>query len=325
MKFLNFITEGRLNIFIALLSLIVAITFGIFQFRPKLREITCNVTSSNELTSISQVPNLTSEFTYNQKKVTHLWKLTLVLINTGNETIVGEGQHSLLIKGGIYLGFPENTEILNIEPPDGNLPLTVEIVQPNIFVIKFPQWKQDERANLSIYVASQIEQQTPLLPQVMSRDIVDGSVLVTNNTNPISPPKNLIERLPVWGQILIKVLLSFLCGIATILGFYALPDDVITYIRFKRWRDRHGEGFNTFVNQQSDLSDERKEYYRRNPQLFPNDKLNTFTGNKPPKNYSYYSSIWTAILTLLLSLLVGSASTFYILSNLFELYFAFFS
>jgi len=319
-KVLQYFNE-RTGAIIGLLSLIVAIAIAVIQLRPKTREITCNVVSSTELTSVSQVPGLTSDFMYRQKKVVHLWKINLNLINSGNETLIGEGQHSTLIKDSVSLQFSDNTEILNIEPINSDLPIQFEQKLPNVFALKFPQWRTGEQANVSIYITSQEMQASPLLPQVPTRDIVDGYVRVTNALNPVSPPKNLIERLPVWTRILVKIGLTGVCLFATFIGIILIQGEVIIYFRVASWKRRHLTNFKKFIENREGIKQEDKERVIAEPTILHEDVWKEFNGKRLTiKDTSGFGSAWSAFGISMLGLFVGVVCLVYVLSNLYELY-----
>jgi hypothetical protein len=320
MNLLEYFNE-KTGTIIALLSLIVAVAVGVLQFRPKTRELTCNVLSSTELTSVSQVPGLTSEFVYQQKKVIYLWKLSLNFVNTGNETLVGEGQQSNLLKDSVLFEFPNGTEALNVEVSNSDLPIQVEIRQPNIIALKFSQWRSGEKTNLSIFVTSPNMQGAPLLPRVTTRDIVDGNVIVTNSLNPTPAPKSLIDRMPLWVGIIIKLVLSVLSIFLVWLGLYELPKDLINFIRVKRWKSQNLTEFKSFIDSNEGIPDNKKTIYVADPGSLPDEYWQKFEGNRlKVRNTGGYSSLFKASTITLAIFFIGVLSVIYILSNIFDAY-----
>ncbi len=296
----------RVNTFIALLSLIVALTVGVLQFRPRTRELTCSVASSTELTSISQVPGLTSDFTYQQQKVTHLWKITLSYVNSGNETLVGEGQHSTLLKDSVLFSFPEDTEVLNFEVLNADLPVNVEHGPPNSFRIKFSQWRPGEKINLSVYVTSPNSQRSPLIPTIATRDIVGGSVLITNPLNQISQPKSLLDRLPAWFSVIVKLTVSLFCLVVAFIALYLFPKDVVQYLRRVIWKRWNSAKIQSFINGREDLQPAEKSKYVNQPELIPDELWQGFHGRR--------------IILGLVFVLLGTTVMTYVFSNLFDVY-----
>src|SRR5262249_15929780 len=134
-----------------------------------------------ELTAVSQVPGLTSNFMFQQKQVVHLWKVLLNCINSGTETLIGDGPHSTLIKESIAFEFPNDTEILNSEVVRSDLPLAVEQKKPYEITLKFSQWRPGEQASFSLFITSKNVQTSPLLPRTTTRDIVDGKILIKSS------------------------------------------------------------------------------------------------------------------------------------------------
>ncbi len=78
-------------------------------------ELTVHVLASDELTALADIKYLSADYQYRGSKVANLWKVSLSIINSGNKTIIGEGTQKTLIRDGIYLSFPSETMILNIE------------------------------------------------------------------------------------------------------------------------------------------------------------------------------------------------------------------
>lgn len=163
-----------LGILIALVAMLATVLGLFFQFRPKRRELTAQVSASDELTSVANIPGLTAQYTYMSKEVDHLWKVAVSFINTGDQTIVGEGPQKTLIHDAVVLAFPESTEILNIEEEAKDFPITVAKEDSDHFQLKFSQWRVGESVTLSFYVSSSKPIAAPLLPIVETRDIVDG-------------------------------------------------------------------------------------------------------------------------------------------------------
>jgi hypothetical protein len=308
---------------IAVFSLVVAIVSVVVQLRTKTLKLNCNVLSSNELTSVSEVPGLSSQFTYNKKKVAHLWKVTLNYINSGNETLVGVGQHSSLIGDGLSFSFPSQTEILNYELISNDLPITIDQFPPNGFKVKFSQWKPDEKATISLYVTSSSAQTSPLIPSA-TRDIVGGTIIITNAIDSTdSKRRSLMDRLPIGFAILIKTILSLFCLLVFFLAFYFFPIGLIGLMRRRYWTKYHLSQFKTFLQSQSDLTDGAKKNYLKEPRTVPEDIWTKFQGHRYPREASpSFDILSEAIIFTAGFLLLGAILVIYVLTNILDLYYA---
>lgn len=316
MRLLSKLLNDKVNTLVALLSLIVAITIGVLQFRSKVRELTCSVISSTELTSIQQVPGLASEFTYRDKKVTHLWKLNLNLFNSGTETLVGEGQHSNLIKDGVYFNFPNETEILNIEVISVDLPIQIIQTQPNLFALKFIQWRPDERANIAIYITSVDASPTPLIPQAVGRDIVDGNVIIKNPQTQPLPKKTLLDFLPGWAQFLMRVAVVLVCTLSMFIGLIILPRDFIAFVKLNSWKKRNKEELDRFFNEKSGAM----KIYKDTPQYLPETEWEGFKGDKLNISQTLAFTSWLSVIPVSIGILIGISCLIFILNGLSGLF-----
>lgn len=309
---------------IAIFSLIVTIVSVSVQFRSKTLQLNCNILSSNELTSVSEVPGLSSEFVYNKKKVSHLWKVTLNYINSGNMTLVGIGKHSVLIGDGLLFWFPTKTEILNYEVISKDIPLTVEQIGPNGFKVKFSQWKPDEKATISLYVASSSAQLSPLVPVATTRDIVGGNVIITNAMSSINSKRvPFLDKVPIVFSIMVKTILSLFCFAIFLIGFYWLPKGFINFLRRTSWLKHHSSQFKSFIQSQPNLTDANKKMYLKEPSDVPIEVWDNFKGTRYPRNDSVgFGSFSEAISFTIGFILLGGILILYTLTNIFDLYYA---
>jgi hypothetical protein len=326
-------------ILISVFSLGAAVIGVIYQARSeKKRELTCNVLASNELTSVSAVSGLTSRFTYKNKEVAHLWKITMSYANTGNDTLIGQGIHNNLMYDGISLEFPVGTEILSLETMDSDLPVTLELAQApnagqnqptqdnsalNKFKVRFEQWRPGERVRLSVFLASAEPKESPLLPTAPKRDIVDGNVVIKPPlTDTVQTNRSAMDGLPVALSIAVKVLLSLICGFIAILGLFIMPKDAFRYLLVALWKRKHLTEFSEFVNG-LELTDEMKKRYISRPDRLPKATWDDYPHQKPRAGIGKSLGFDTATEILTLGsggFLLGCASAIYVLSNIFDLY-----
>ena len=121
---------------------------------PEKTEVTAQILSCGELTKYSPIAELKGHFTYAGEDVAHLWKLTVKLINSGDKTIVGEGNQKNIIGEGLNFVFPDDTRILNIEEEANTFQSTITQPEPNQIQIQFRQWRSGEYSITCFYVAS---------------------------------------------------------------------------------------------------------------------------------------------------------------------------
>jgi hypothetical protein len=233
---------------------LIAFLFQVNQSPPHVREITCSVLSNGELTASANTEGLSATFAYMNAPVSHLWKLTMTCLNTGDQTIVGDAEATYLIsKSGIVieiLGIPKDmpsstgsnvsaqdnasnvginvvkAEIENTNPP--NLGVTVNpgpAQSPNQVTLYFKQWRKSEKASFSMYIKSDSDY-AHLKPQFTDRGIIDGSTIIydltAGPTPSVSVQQQLLQILPnSWrgaGGIITKLLACLGAVLLIILG-----------------------------------------------------------------------------------------------------------
>src|SRR6266404_1525360 len=130
-----------------LLTLLAAVgtTLGLFvQVRPKKLQLTASVTSAEELTS-KHIPDLTVYSSYKGKTVERLWKVIVVVRNSGDKTLIGTGPQTNLIGDSVRLLFQDWAKIIeagNItDEPSAEVRYDKD---GNKVWIKFEQWRPGE-------------------------------------------------------------------------------------------------------------------------------------------------------------------------------------
>lgn len=330
--------EG-IAVFIAICSLIAAIVGIIIQLRAeKKRELTCNVLSSNELTSVSTVPGLTSRFTYNNKEVVHLWKISVSLVNSGSDTLIGQGPHTNLMSDRISFTFPDNAEILNLEVTYRDMEVTVTSTgptevskqatselgqanaekQPNKFLLKFGQWRPGERVEVLLYVAALNSQPSNLVPSSPSRDIVDGNIVVRSLLSGNDQKKGaFIDRLPAAVRITVKVVLSLVCLIVAPFGMI-MPKYTLDGLRWAIWKKKNLREYSKYVEGLSGISDFDRGLYAKKPFTLPKELWSDYPGDKPGIPATSITSLSDLPGAMGFSL-VAIAAAIYVLTNVLDL------
>lgn len=284
-----------LGIVIALVALFATVLGLFLQFRPKSRELTAQVLASDELTAVANIRDLTAQYTYMGKEVDHLWKVTVSFINSGDQTIVGEGQQKTLIRDGVLLAFPEGTEILNIEEEAKDFPVTVEKEDTNHFKLKFSQWREGERVTLAFYVSASGPIADPLLPMVETRDIVDGDVLIGDlRATAVPPQRSLVDRLPDPIRIPAMVLgypsLFFGPLFLLLVGTWGVIDG----LRLDLWKRRNMSEFAKYIEGLQRILPSEKELFISKPYKLPSSLWADFKGEKLSVTSSPFDSLLAA-------------------------------
>lgn len=324
---------------IGVLTLAAALVSIVFQARAeKKRELTCNLTSNTELTSVSSVPGLASRFTYYDKPVARLWKISLNYLNTGNDTLIGQGPHINLMGDGVLFAFPSDTEILNFEVINNDPPVDVQIASrggsdtvanqagalaPNMFKLRFQQWRSGERFNVDIYVAAERPKGLPLLPAALSRDIVDGTIVVKNSLVDVGQTNRpTMDRLPAALSVAVKFLLSMISLALAIFGVFYVPKGALNLWRMASWKRKHLAEFAAYIKGLADLSEPMKERYITSPDIAPQSVWEGYPGEKPKagvKSVLLFSNISELLSIGSVAMVLGLASAVYLFANILDL------
>jgi hypothetical protein len=328
-----------LAVVIGVLTLAAALVSIVFQARAeKKRELTCNLTSNTELTSVSSVPGLASRFTYYNKPVAHLWKISLSYLNTGNDTLIGQGTHNNLMGDGILFAFPSDTEILNFEIINNDPPVDVQIANHggadavadqasapalNMFKLRFQQWRSGERFNVDVYVAAEKPKGLPLLPAAPNRDIVDGTIVVRNSLADAGQTKlPAMDRLPTAVSVTVRFLLSMISILLAVFGLFFVPKGALNLWRMASWKRKHLTEFSAYIQGLANLPQETKDRYIKSPDVTPKDVWERYTGEKPKagvKSVLLFSNISELASIGFVAMVLGLASAVYVIANILDL------
>jgi hypothetical protein len=177
--------KGVWGVVLAVITILGVIGTGVglwLSNRSETTQVTAEVLASDELTRYEAVSGLEGQFAYQGVPVKHLWKLRINLVNSGDRTVVGEGNLKNVMGDGLCLAFPEGTTILDVTVTyDIPEEITVVLNEQNSFLVKFPQWRPGESVRTDLYIASE-EPLESLFPVTRGRDIVDGEVITRDYT-----------------------------------------------------------------------------------------------------------------------------------------------
>ncbi len=90
----------------------IVLSFFFFSTGQSKPELTLQAISNDNLTIQPDITGLQGNYTYFREPVAHLWKVKISIVNTGNQTLVGEGSQSDVLGDKIDFQFPEGVEIL---------------------------------------------------------------------------------------------------------------------------------------------------------------------------------------------------------------------
>ncbi|GAG56603.1 unnamed protein product, partial [marine sediment metagenome] len=249
-------------------------------------EVAAQVLASDELTTYH--PDMEAKFTYEGEEVTHLWKLKVRFVNSGDKTIIGTGNQSDLVGNGLNFVFPDDTRMLRIEKETETFQSNVVQVKPNHFQIQFSQWRSGEYSIVSFCVASDKWLEThpfpsvPTTDSVPTRDIIDGDVFIDDLTErrPLEQI-TFIDRLPRVVSIAGKIMGGISAGLLVlgllIILIWAWMDTFKKYM----WKRQYLSSFRIYLNQvEPKISKSKKILYMEYPESLPDGLWTKFEGKK---------------------------------------------
>lgn len=154
---------------------IIGVLFTIiikYALKEKVK-VTVYCTENTLLTQKPEIPGLTFFVQYKDTmQIENLWKICCTLKNTGNKSIIGEGNQSSLVTKGLPLCMKNVKQIIQISATDNS----VAELQDN--VLHFKQWRPEECITIEALVESSGEK--PDL-YIDGRDIINAEVIIKNN------------------------------------------------------------------------------------------------------------------------------------------------
>lgn len=300
----------RFSIFFGVVVPVVALVLTIvgvyFMVRAEKTEVAAQVLSCGELTKYSPIAELKGHFTYAGEDVAYLWKLTVKFVNSGDKTIVGEGNQKNIIGEGINFMFPDNTRILKVEEEANTFQSTIMQPEPNQLQIRFRQWRSGEYSIKSFYVASDKPLYTDPLPAAPTRDIVDGDILVEDLTQRgPAERRSLIDYLPRAVSTPAKVIGGISAGGLALTFIIVLALAWRGTVKKAMWKRRYLPSFAIYLDQvEPKISKSRKKLYRENPEILPDELWANFKGKKASWGMDFDDKPTATVITLILIFLV---------------------
>lgn len=296
---------SKFGLALGILALAATIVGVVMMIRAEKTEVTAQVLSCGELTEYSPIAELKGHFTYAGEDVAHLWKLTVKLINSGDKTIVGEGNQKNIIGEGLNFVFPDDTRILNIEEEANTFQSTIMQPEPNQIQIQFRQWRSGEYSITYFYVASDKPLDADPLPTTpIIRDVIDGDVVIEDLTETRPEERiSLIDHLPRPLSLAGKIMGGIIAGGLTLLFIFLLVTAWMNTIKKFRWKRQYLSDFRIYLNQvEPKISKRRKKLYREMPEILPDELWANFEGKKASWSLDFDDKTMATIITILLVL-----------------------
>lgn len=241
----------RFGVIIALLASIATIVGLLFEIKSEKRLIDLQIISADQLTQLPPVSGFEGEFTYNDVPVEDLWKVRLQFVNSGDVTLIGKGGASSLMNNLIQISFPGNTKILSVGVSSKVQTLfNVTQSDTNMIEIEFSQWRPGESFEIELYVSSSSILESPPLPRVLDRPIIDGDIqLIDFTVKEAAQARPAIDYLPKYFALAGRIFGGIL---AIMVGLYSLGYLVIfspfSFLRAQYWKSKYLASFQKHLN-----------------------------------------------------------------------------
>lgn len=219
--------------FITIIAGIAAIIGVYIQTSTHKPIVEIKTITKDKLTDLPAIDGLKAKFSYKNNVVNSLWKLNYLIINSGDELIIGKGNKKNIIKENLTFSLPKNYKILEISNLNDNFQLK-QYPQSNKFEISFLQWKPNEALEVSIYAEQLKNSKNPDLT-TNGREIVNGEVQYSALHNTIKVKKQLFEYLPKIFQYLLWWIVVIILGLFVLVLPIVWLTEVIKFIKYNQW------------------------------------------------------------------------------------------
>lgn len=230
------------------------------QVRSHKPELQVQILSADSLSPSIDVPDVQYHATYKGEPIQNPWKLRLAFVNTGSDTIVGQGTKSNILGDKITVSFPQGTRIFGLPQESSTLPLAVNLKDQAQLEVTFTQWRPHEQAIYSVYVSGPEPKKYPV-PSVPSRDLIDGDISVLDLTKvTVHGPVPILDRTTHPVALVGRILAILLSGVIAVLclGFASIA--VKERIQIARWNAANSEAFAEYIDSQNGTAEEKKRY-----------------------------------------------------------------
>lgn len=291
----------RFWLLFGVLLTLVALVIGLLSYFTlgKKTEVAAQVLACDELTTYH--PELEAEFTYADEEVTHLWKLRVQFVNSGDNTIVGEGNQANIISEGLNFMFPEGTRVLRAEEETDTFEGSIVQTNSNEFQIQFSQWRSGEYIIGSFYVASEQPLAVAPCPTAPTRDLIDGDIIIEDLTERGPEEQiSLIDRLPTGISIFGKIMGGSATGTLALILFFILIWAWMDTVKKFTWKKRYLSSFLSYLDKiEPALSKSMKRRYKNAPEKLPHGLWANFEGKRARWSMAFPGKVATITLTIL--------------------------
>jgi hypothetical protein len=182
-----------------------------FIYKPKtIIEIKC--IDITELTKIPDISGLSAKFYFaDSLQVHNLWRVKYLLLNKGDNSIIGQGDKSSLLASGLKLDFADKGTVV-LDMDISNQSIDAIIRRDSLF---FKQWKVGEYVEIICFIEST---EIPTL-HIDDRDILDSNITYTEyEPQEKTKEQHLIEYFPPSLSNILKWMVTILMGLVIIVS-----------------------------------------------------------------------------------------------------------
>ncbi|HNE06499.1 MAG TPA: hypothetical protein PLT08_18365 [Anaerolineales bacterium] len=254
-------TVTQLATFLGLIASIAAVISVIVQVKSESRLLEIQIVSADQLTSLPNVDGLKGEFSYKDVSVSDLWRLKLQIVNSGDVTLIGEGQTSSLLHGSIPIQFPSGVVILDVSEKVGEF-YVINQKTPDQIEITFSQWRPKEALETVIYITSDTVLKSAPTPTISGRPIIDGNIIVLEPSSQGNLGQQpFLDKLPSPLPITARILGVIFTVVVFCLIFYStIISFPIQYAKASAWKNKNNAVFVNHLYKLGLKPDEIKTY-----------------------------------------------------------------
>ena len=270
-----------IGIIIAALGSIAALISAWIQIAPGKPEVEARITSIEEFSAKPKIEGLIGEFTYKGKQIKRLVTLRVTLVNSGNKTIIGKGEHKNIIGNVLTLDVPSKINVVNTSVLSNEFNAKLANNEDSISV-SFNQWRPTEALELLVYLKVDDADTANYLIK-KEREIIDGSFIIVNaissrtGKNPLIDylPSGYVKGLKAFGYLTLIIMVPLLI-LLTI-------EPIKNRFQVSHWKKSNTNSFNLFVEEKlAFLPEEEQEQLKSNPELLNTLMWKQYDGDKHP-------------------------------------------
>jgi len=157
---------------------LIGLVLTVIPLLPDATELSYIVARNALLTEVPEAEGLVGEYYFEDLRIEQLWQLEIRVVNTGNRTLVGQGQIANVLGGGLAAEVPAQFRILRADMYRNDPVASVVLDGEQGLVLSFAQWQSGEVVELVLYVEA-VLLTTTAQPELTfaERQLVDGRVI----------------------------------------------------------------------------------------------------------------------------------------------------